>query len=186
MKYCYKCKELKLETLFYKNKAKVSGLSDECKECDKQQKRERYKVNRDKLIAYQVKYRKLHGEKVRARNRDWGKRNQAVKLSHNKKRKADKLQRTPAWLNAGHQFELDCIYTYAAALNSVGLQYHVDHIIPLQGDIVSGLHTPDNLQVITAEENLRKGNKYAQTTQLPEGKRIQIDPKTNRVTCQTE
>ena len=41
-----------------------------------------------------------------------------------------------------------------------GIKWHVDHIIPLQGKLVSGLHTVENLQVIPAKINMRKGNRY--------------------------
>jgi hypothetical protein len=41
-----------------------------------------------------------------------------------------------------------------------GIEWHVDHIIPLQGKNVSGLHTPYNLQVIPASWNTAKGNKF--------------------------
>jgi hypothetical protein len=75
------------------------------------------------------------------------------------KRHTAELKRTPKWLNDGQLFEIEAIYNYCSSLRHIGLDYHVDHIVPLRGKTVSGLHVPWNLQVIPAKDNLSKGNR---------------------------
>jgi hypothetical protein len=76
-------------------------------------------------------------------------------------RRAAKIQRTPAWLTEFDKLKIKCLYQLAAMRNRESdRKWHVDHIIPLQGEFVSGLHVPDNLRVILAIDNLRKNNLY--------------------------
>ena len=78
----------------------------------------------------------------------------------NRKRYASKLQRTPKWLSPEQLIQIKMFYQEAAELTKLlGEWYEVDHIVPLQGKTVSGLHVPWNLQILTAKENGIKGNR---------------------------
>lgn len=67
---------------------------------------------------------------------------------------------TPKWLSTDQKKNIRNLYLHAMSLSKVtGERYAVDHIIPLNGEDVCGLHVPWNLRVITQEENLAKSNK---------------------------
>jgi 5-methylcytosine-specific restriction endonuclease McrA len=71
-----------------------------------------------------------------------------------------KINATPAWLTKEDHVQIQELYEIAQAFKLyTGQQYHVDHIVPLQGKNVCGLHVPWNLQVLEASENIRKSNK---------------------------
>lgn len=73
-------------------------------------------------------------------------------------RRVAKLQRTPPWAD---QQAIKAIYAEAIRLTAeTGVMHHVDHEIPLQGVLVSGLHVETNLQVIPWRENIVKRNTY--------------------------
>jgi len=71
-----------------------------------------------------------------------------------------KANRMPKWLNDAQLFEMESVYTYCSALRKIGLDYHVDHVVPLRGKSISGLHVPWNLQVLPGRENMSKGNTF--------------------------
>lgn len=76
------------------------------------------------------------------------------------RRRAARLKAMPVWAN---RQEIDALYAQAQALTeSTGTDWHVDHIIPLRGKNVCGLHVETNLRVISAHENHRKANLFSE------------------------
>lgn len=77
------------------------------------------------------------------------------------KRRTAKMQRTPGWLTPDDLWMIEQAYELAALRTKMlGVCFHVDHVLPLQGQYVSGLHVPANLQVLPWYENVSKANKY--------------------------
>ena len=112
----------------------------------KMDSKKRYEEKKEQIKAYVAEYKKLNPAKANA--------NKA-------KRKAAKLQRTPKWLTAIDFERIRTQYQLAEILTKLhNKSWHVDHIIPLQGKIVSGLHVPSNLQVIRGSENCSKQNTF--------------------------
>lgn len=70
-------------------------------------------------------------------------------------RRIQRLKRVPLWLTQEHREEIIRIYENCPA------GYEVDHIVPLQGATVSGLHVPWNLQYLLPSENAAKGNRFS-------------------------
>lgn len=72
---------------------------------------------------------------------------------------------TPPWLTWKQKSEIRQLYQVAITMSkTTGERYVVDHIIPLQGETVCGLHVPWNLRVTTQEENLKKSNRLLAPT----------------------
>lgn len=102
-------------------------------------------------------YRKTNLEKVLQSERAYEKLNVHKRVGRNRLRRLRLQQAAPKWVNRS---ALYAIYAEAARLNrETPLSYHVDHIVPLRGNNVCGLHVPWNLQILTAADNIRKSNK---------------------------
>lgn len=122
----------------------------------KEYMRQWHENNSESQAQYRAKYRKENSDYFK----EYRKTNAGKVNATTRKRQAAKIQRTPIWLDVVDMFEMECIYMYAASLRKIGLKYDVDHIYPLQGKLVSGLHVPSNLRVIHESENRSKHNKF--------------------------
>jgi hypothetical protein len=161
MKHCNDCNTTKATTEFYTKKASHDGLMSKCKECSKAAKRQWAKENRERLRDYDKKYYKREDrqEYMKEYLSKHQKENKGYWNAKNAKHRATKLQQTPPWLTEDQLWLINEIYDLAALRTEVtGVEHHVDHVVPLQGNTVSGLHLPWNLQVLTAYENLSKSN----------------------------
>lgn len=121
-------------------------------------------------------YRVKNRDRVKAVIRAWAARNpekvkQYIKKSkvNNKglvnaataKRRHSQSKRTPVWLTEDEFWMMEQAYELAVLrTKTLGFPWQVDHILPLQGSLVSGLHVPYNLQVIPGMDNVRKSNKF--------------------------
>ena len=121
---------------------------------------ERYAKIREKDLAISKRAYIKYAEERRAKQRVWSKVNRGTANALSKKYKLKKRNATPSWLSEFDLLAMKCKYQVAAMLNVHGVeQWHVDHIVPIRGKDVCGLHVPWNLQVIPAKDNLAKSNR---------------------------
>lgn len=159
------CKDCKLEKdlnvcNFELRSKKTGRMSLRCKVCERKRINAYHSTPKGKAVEKERRERykewtKAYHKtpKVREKARQLRQRpdHKALRSHLNNKRRAAKIQRTPSWadLEAIKQFYKNC---------PPGMT--VDHIIPLQGEIVSGFHIVENLQYLTKSENSKKRNKF--------------------------
>jgi hypothetical protein len=180
-KICKKCVILKLFNEFVKNKKCKNGISNICKKCKNEKIRILYSIdkkkyslrskkwnntnkekmsitsktwnknNKEKKRLTREKWTKKNKEKIVLRNKEWQQNNKNKVNSTTMRYIANKLKATPSWFEKD---KVDLIYKKALEWNM-----QVDHIIPLNGKNVCGLHCWANLQLLDASLNQSKGNR---------------------------
>jgi hypothetical protein len=122
------------------------------------QRKNYYAENKETVVNRVTKWRSSNKDKARLYLRTHYTKNKPEYMARSAKRRAAKLNATPSWLTPIQQAQIQEMYDIAlACMVQTGIQHHVDHIHPLQGDGFVGLHVPWNLQVIPSTENLSKG-----------------------------
>jgi len=155
-KTCSKCNKNTPLSLYYRNKSAKDGLYSVCKSCKN---------------AKNTIYKTANIDAEKHRNQGWYARNVDKKREYYKKyydinkhryhlanlKRSEVVKRATI---GDHKKELHDIYKNRPK------GFHVDHVIPLQGKNVCGLHVPWNLQYLPAKENLKKSNHYPGSTSL--------------------
>jgi hypothetical protein len=161
MKTCRICNETKPLDGFYVVPTSRDGFCHMCKKCSRARQAARFLANPEKARAYQLRLREYSPkdflrQKAEAA-RKWRANNPGKKRAATRNGQAAKLKRTPSWAD---QAAILAIYREASSRRANGENVHVDHILPLCGRLVSGLHVAANLRIISARENLTKGCKF--------------------------
>ena len=124
---------------------------------DKPSKRKYYESNRDLVIA---RANACPKERMQTYRKSWKARNVEVVRADDRHRRRKHRQATPDWLTKEHKDTIRALYVEARKLSRESeIKYVVDHIVPLRGKTVSGLHVPWNLTIIDSMTNSYKSNK---------------------------
>lgn len=152
MKRCCSCKESLSTEMFGKLKASKDGLAHRCKPCDRLATKHWRETHREEHRAMSLAWNKANPKRVKENSSRFNKENRARRTAQERNRVAMKKQATPAWAD----FE-EIYYIYELAKER---SLEVDHIVPLNSDVVCGLHVQDNLRCIPKTLNLKKLNRY--------------------------
>lgn len=118
----------------------------------------KYERHKERILSYAAAYQRKNSSRHNEASRAWAIRNKHNRRYHSMLSKAAMRQAIAPWADMG---AIKAIYEKARELEvSTGKKWHVDHIVPLRSKIVCGLHCEDNLQVLPAADNIRKGNRW--------------------------
>lgn len=177
---CKVCRNARKKRHYYANReqeveaAKAWNLANP--ERVRANKRASYRRHKDRLREKSRSEYVTRRDEILAANTAWRRANRAKCAEIKARRRSAKLQRTPKWLSAEQKSEIFNCYRTARDMTVITCEpYHVDHVVPLQGEGVCGLHVPWNLQIVPGRVNNAKYNKLPAELEgwvAPDGRRI--------------
>jgi hypothetical protein len=168
LKRCGLCKCWKPFVEFHKRAASNDGLTYRCISCVNEVSRQWklanpgafqawYAENKEWRAAYWLEWYENNKEHRAASYKAWAKANSGIVNALVAKRNAAKKHATVPWADLA---AIERFYVEADRLTrATGIKHEVDHIYPIQGRNVCGLHVETNLQILTKTANIRKGNR---------------------------
>lgn len=143
---CNSCQTDKDLLSFSKNSSRKTGYDQYCKQCRSDYVKKWRKTDRGAKTLKKTR-RKFYLE-----NKDY-------ELAKSRQWRRGKKAGTPSWLTEEHHKEIQYVYSLARECSIItGERYEVDHIIPINGKNVCGLHVPWNLQILPRDLNSAKSN----------------------------
>lgn len=154
---------------FVKDSRYKDGYQNRCKSCQKKHDSERFNNKREEILQQSKTYYVSNLETARAKRAEWRENhkeymveygklyrqfNPGKELAKTRRYKLAKIQAVPSWLTKEQIQEMQMIYETCPD------GFEVDHIVPIQGKNVKGLHVPWNLRHLSRAENRKKSNKY--------------------------
>jgi hypothetical protein len=154
---CHDC------SLSYQKESRLNNIEDR-----KEKEKTIYANNRQKMVDRAKSYRMSNPEKLAEASKKWRIANRHVKTHNQQLRHASKKNATPAWLSKRDLALMLSFYRTAKEQQDLfGVPITVDHIAPLNGKTVCGLHVPWNLCLRTQSDNLKKSNKLSDDVYWP-------------------
>ncbi len=165
-KLCNKCNTILDTENFSKSSKEKSGLHTCCRVCDskvnkayrdshveeeKLRAKKYREANKDSIAEYKREYYVVNKERISEVHKKYFQLNKPDFYARESKYRASKLNATPNWAN---------LIAIKEIYRTCPTGYHVDHIVPLQNDLVCGLHCEFNLQHLPAKDNLSKNNRF--------------------------
>lgn len=148
------------------------ATSQTCVECMVEHQRRAEALRAERMLVDPEFYKKRRTQKNRTSLR-WRKKNPGLKVAETAAYRLKLTRRVPCWMIKFEREQIRELYKIAARLTRAsGVQWHVDHEVPLNGDTVSGLHVLGNLRVVRWRDNLLKGNRFDDESDRPSNRLI--------------